>query len=58
MVKHSRTELALRTMMGWSPWVPHRACITSPWAGLVGSPVLGPPRMTFTTTQGTSAIQA
>ena len=56
--KHSRTVDGARAMMGWSPWVPQRACITSPWAGKVGSPVDGPPRMTLATTQGTSAITA
>jgi hypothetical protein len=44
--------------MGWSPWVPQRACCTSPWDTWVGRPVLGPPRMTLTMTQGTSAMQA
>ena len=52
--KHSRTVEAASTIMGWSPWVPHLACITSPCAGSVGIPVLGPPLMTFTTTQGTA----
>jgi hypothetical protein len=56
--RHSRTSLADRTMIGWSPWVPQRACCTSPWEGLVGSPVLGPPRMTLTITEGISVMQA
>ena len=42
----------------WSPWVPQRVCITSPWAGEVGWPVAGPTRCTFTITQGISAMQA
>ena len=42
MSRHSWTLEAESTMMGWSPWVPHRACMTSPWEGEVGSPVLGP----------------
>ncbi len=45
-------------MMPWSPWVPHRACITSPWAGFVAMPVEGPDRWTFTTTQGISPMTA
>src|SRR5512147_1689134 len=32
--------------------------MTSDWAGLVASPVLGPERCTFTTTHGTSPITA
>jgi hypothetical protein len=32
--------------------------MTSPWDGRVGRPVDGPPRITLTTTQGTSAIIA
>ena len=45
-------------MIGWSPWVPQRACIMSACAGLVGMPVEGPPRMTLTITTGTSAMTA
>ena len=56
--KTSLTEEGARAIMGWSPWVPQRACITSPWEGAVGSPVLGPPRITSTITQGTSASTA
>ena len=57
-LKQSWVVETARTIIGWSPWVPHRACITSPWLALVGSPVLGPPRITFTITHGTSAAQA
>ena len=32
--------------------------MTSPWAGIVGEPVDGPPRITFTMTTGTSAMHA
>ena len=32
--------------------------MTSPWPGPVGRPVDGPPRITLTMTQGTSAMQA
>ena len=32
--------------------------MTSPWAGSVGRPVLGPPRMTSTMTQGICAMEA
>ena len=56
--RHSCTSEAERTMIGWSPWVPQRACCTSPWAGLVGRPVEGPPRMTLTRTSGASTMQA
>ena len=56
--KVSRTDEGERAMMGWSPWVPQRACITSPWEGLVGRPVEGPSRCTSTMTQGISAIAA
>src|SRR5271157_849078 len=45
-------------MLGWSPCVPQRACMTSPWDGEVGKPVLGPPRITSTITHGTSAYAA
>ncbi len=45
-------------MIGWSPCVPHRACITSLCEGIVGRPVLGPPRIALTITQGTSAMIA
>ena len=41
-----------------SPCVPQRACMTSPWAGSVGRPVLGPPRMTSTMTHGICAMEA
>ena len=58
MSRHSCTLEADRTIMGWSPWVPQRACCTSAWAGLVGSPVDGPPRMTLTRTMGASAMMA
>ena len=54
----SRTDAGARATAGWSPCVPQRACITSAWAGMVGRPVLGPPRMTFTMTQGISAMTA
>jgi hypothetical protein len=37
---------------------PQRDCITSLCDGDVGRPVLGPPLMAFTTTQGTSAMMA
>jgi len=47
-----------RAIIGWSPWVPHLACIISPWEGLVGNPVLGPPLWALTTTQGISLIIA
>src|SRR5665647_1879513 len=57
-VKDSCTEAGERTIAGWSPWVPQRACITSPWAVAVGMPVLGPHLWILTTTQGTSAITA
>jgi len=56
--KASCTEAGARAMMGWSPWVPQRACMTSPWEGLVGRPVLGPARITLTMTHGTSATMA
>jgi hypothetical protein len=56
-VKHSSIDDGQRAMVGWSPWVPHRACIMSAWAPLVGSPVEGPPRWTLTMTQGSSAMQ-
>ncbi len=54
----SFTDDGASAMVGWSPWVPQRACMTSPWAGRVGMPVLGPPRITLTTTQGVSVIAA
>ncbi len=38
--------------------MPQRACITSPWAGSVGRPVDGPPRMTSTITHGICAMVA
>ena len=41
-------------MMLWSPWVPQRACIISPWAGLVAAPVEGPLRCTSMMTAGIS----
>ena len=50
------TEDGLSAMIGWSPCVPQRACITSPCDGLVGCPVLGPSRCTSTTTTGISVI--
>ena len=56
--KHSATELGTRAMMECSPWVPQRACMTSPCEGSVGSPVEGPPRMTSTMTQGICAMAA
>ena len=58
VVKHSSTDQGARAMAGWSPWAPHLACITSICAGSVGMPVEGPPRITLTTTQGTSAMMA
>ena len=57
-VKHSMTELGTSAMMECSPWVPQRACMTSPCDGSVGRPVDGPPRITSTITQGTWAIEA
>ena len=45
-------------MIECSPCVPQRACITSPWAGSVGRPVDGPPRMTSTMTHGICAMVA
>jgi hypothetical protein len=54
--KHSRTLDGHRAMTGWSPWVPQRACMTSPWETWVGSPVEGPARMTSTRTKGISAM--
>ncbi len=56
--KHSLTEAGLRAITIWSPWRPQRSCMTSDWAGLVASPVLGPERWTLITTQGTSPITA
>ncbi len=38
--------------------MPQRACMTSPWAGSVGRPVEGPPRITSTMTQGICAMVA
>ena len=49
---------AVKVIMAWSPWVPHLACMTSPWLILVGIPVDGPPLWILTTTHGTSAITA
>ena len=49
---------AVRAISQWSPWVPQRACIKSPWEGLVGWPVDGPTRCTLTITRGISAAQA
>ena len=49
---------AVRAMMLWSPCVPQRAWLTSPWPTWVGLPVDGPPRWTLTMTQGISAMQA
>ena len=54
----SATLEAARTMAGWSPWVPQRACMTSPWLGAVGRPVDGPARMTSTMTTGASTMMA
>ena len=54
----SATEAGASATIGWSPCVPQRACITSPCAGLVGSPVLGPARITSTTTHGISVEAA
>jgi hypothetical protein len=56
--KHSATPAGQSTTAGWSPWVPQRACCTSPWATLVGMPVLGPARITLTTTSGVSVMAA
>ena len=56
--KHSGTLEGDTTMTQWSPWVPQRVIITSPWAGLVGWPVAGPTRCTSTRTTGISAVQA
>jgi hypothetical protein len=56
--KHSCTVDGASAMISWSPCVPHRACITSPWAGSVACPVEGPDRCTFTMTQGVSVMQA
>ena len=56
--KHSRTLPGARTMMAWSPWVPQRACITSPWAGEVGMPVEGPMRWALMMTMGISQSEA
>ena len=54
----SDTDHGARAMIWWSPCVPQRACITSPWAGRVGRPVHGPPRITLTTTTGISRMHA
>ena len=40
-----------------SPWLGLFACKISPCATRVGSPVDGPPRITFTITSGISAIK-
>ncbi|MBA7649608.1 hypothetical protein ES703_57405 [subsurface metagenome] len=56
--KVSRTVEGVTTIIGWSPWVPQRDCITSACEGSVGNPVLGPPLWTLTITHGTSAIDA
>ena len=50
--------LTARTTLGASPWVPWITASRSPCSGLVGWPVLGPPRWTSTTTSGISAIEA
>src|SRR3990167_3167687 len=54
----SCTDDGLKTTDGWSPCVPHFACITSDWLGPVGKPVEGPLLITLTITHGISAIQA
>jgi len=56
--KISCTVVGQVTMIGWSPWVPQRDWRMSACAGDVGAPVDGPPRITFTITHGTSAMQA
>ena len=56
--QHSCTVAGAMATIGWSPWVPQRACITSDWPGSVGPPVDGPPLMTLITTSGTSTRQA
>jgi hypothetical protein len=56
--QHSCAVAGAMATMGWSPWVPQRACITSDWPTSVGPPVDGPPRMTLTTTSGISRMQA
>jgi len=54
----SWTEFGVRAMMVWSPWVPHRACMMSPWPGLVACPVLGPARWMLMITHGVSVMMA
>ena len=46
------------TTLGASPWLPKIVVSRSPCSTLVGWPVLGPPRWTFTTTSGISAMTA
>ena len=46
------------TGRGHSPLRPHSAWSRSACSVLVGNPVLGPPRCTFTTTSGSSVITA
>ena len=56
--KTSCTEDAVSTTAARSPWLPQRACITSPCDGSVGRPVLGPIRWESTTTHGVSVMAA
>ncbi len=44
------------TILGASPGEPNIAASRSPCSTLVGSPVAGPPRWTFTSTSGISAM--
>ncbi len=54
----SATLEAASTTAGWSPWVPQRACMTSPCDGAVGRPVDGPARITSTMSSGASTMMA
>ncbi len=50
--------LAAITIQGASPFRPYIACIKSACSVFVGNPVEGPPRCTFTITNGISIITA
>jgi len=56
--KISWTYAGVRQMAGWSPCVPQRHCMMSLCPGPVGTPVDGPPRITFTMTHGISVRAA